>query len=336
MISDFQESYIERSKHDKENPYTMIRNDLIRDNSITPNCRAILIYILSHDKNWKIYTSQLIKSFSPHIGRDLMYAILDEAIKAGYLKRETFFVNNLKRYFYVISEERRFAKTEEKQELKKFFRYTGSQETGNTGTSYKEITTIKKESISPPLSFSVDKSNPAVVKAPAQRTLPPDPVAKTVASAPKPSQSDVCSKSAPPAGDAKSVADAPSDDMIFFKEKFKKKHNITLLNEVAFEKAYERMKKVPKIDNPVLYILPIYEQFIKESENSIPCDLIKKRKEFALKRENGPKAPCGVWFVDKDCLCFQSSSEFAKYAFDKNLEFWDQHGLGLAFKKTSL
>lgn len=79
---------LERCPHDKENPYTMISRALIRDNSISFNCRMLIIYLLSNKEGWRINIKQVINYLKPHMGRDSVYKILDEALKAGYMKRE--------------------------------------------------------------------------------------------------------------------------------------------------------------------------------------------------------------------------------------------------------
>ena len=94
----YEESTVQRCPHDSNNPYTMVHNDLIRDQSISPNCRWLIIYLLSNDKSWVIKTSEIANHVKEFIGRDAVYTIMDEAIAAGYLKREQVTVNNLKRY----------------------------------------------------------------------------------------------------------------------------------------------------------------------------------------------------------------------------------------------
>lgn len=113
---------IQRCPHDKENPYAQISRDLIRDNTISPNCRMVLIYLLSNDdKTWVIRPPQLYKQFKQYLGRDAIYKIIDDAIKAGYIKREEYLEGNFKRYKYYLSETPKF---------KNIFLYPKSQYTG--------------------------------------------------------------------------------------------------------------------------------------------------------------------------------------------------------------
>ena len=104
------DSSIERCPHDEEHPYTHVLNALIRDKSISPNCRMIIIFLLSNKNNWKIRIPHLINEFKGHIGKELMYKLINEAIESGYMKREEYIENNLKRYKYFLSEKPKFKK----------------------------------------------------------------------------------------------------------------------------------------------------------------------------------------------------------------------------------
>ena len=88
ILNSENESTIERCPHDSENPYTQVLNDLIRDDNISPNCRLLLIGLLSNKNGWKINVSQLVKQYSNHWGRDKVYSLINEAIDAGYMKKE--------------------------------------------------------------------------------------------------------------------------------------------------------------------------------------------------------------------------------------------------------
>ncbi len=107
MTKDFT---IQRCPHDEENPYAQISNNLIRDTSISPNCRMIIIFLLSNKNNWSIRMSHLYNEFKEYLGRDLLYSLVNEAIKAGYMLRHEFREGNLKRYKYFLSERPKFKK----------------------------------------------------------------------------------------------------------------------------------------------------------------------------------------------------------------------------------
>jgi len=101
---------IQRCPHDQDNPYAQISNDLIRDQSISPNCRWLIIYLLANKGTWKIKISQIREHVSGHIGRNKLFQIVNEAIEAGYILREEYTYKNLKRCRYFISEKPKFKK----------------------------------------------------------------------------------------------------------------------------------------------------------------------------------------------------------------------------------
>lgn len=101
---------IERCPHDEENPYSQISNELIRDESISPNCRWLIIYLLSNKGNWKINVNQIKNHVKSHIGKNKLYSIIKEAIEAGYMIREDYINNNLRRCKYFVSEKPKFKK----------------------------------------------------------------------------------------------------------------------------------------------------------------------------------------------------------------------------------
>jgi hypothetical protein len=95
---------IQRWPHDQENPYTVLSNEIIRDPSISFECRGLLHYLLSNKFNWQIRVSQIVDHIKSHCGIKKVYKIINEAIQAGYMKR----VRNLNTfktsYTYYISE----------------------------------------------------------------------------------------------------------------------------------------------------------------------------------------------------------------------------------------
>ncbi len=141
---------IQRCPHDEKNPYTMIRNDLIRDNSISPNCRWLLIYLLSNNEEiWTVRISQVAKHVQGFIGRDAVYRIVNEGIQAGYIQRFEYFENNMKRYKYYISETPKFKKSLRCPEIQ----YTESQYPENQGRkegTTQERTSLRKNIKNPP------------------------------------------------------------------------------------------------------------------------------------------------------------------------------------------
>jgi hypothetical protein len=106
---------IERCPHNKEHPFIMLSRALVRDKTISPNCRMMLIHILTNIDSWKICIKQLINEFKgwDGWGRDNIYKYLKEAIEAGYIKSENYIDKGLKRVRYFISEEPKFKKLTE-------------------------------------------------------------------------------------------------------------------------------------------------------------------------------------------------------------------------------
>ncbi len=68
-------------------PYTIIDNALIRDSSISPNCRWLIIYLLSNKPGWVINVKQLLNHCKDYFRKDKLYKIIKEAIAAGYMKK---------------------------------------------------------------------------------------------------------------------------------------------------------------------------------------------------------------------------------------------------------
>lgn len=104
--------FIERCPHDKENPYALINRELIRDFRLHPSVRWMIIYLLSMKNGWKISPKQLKKHCSGHFGcgRDKIYDWINEAIEAGYMKKEEWKEGGLKRCRYLLSEFPKFKK----------------------------------------------------------------------------------------------------------------------------------------------------------------------------------------------------------------------------------
>jgi hypothetical protein len=147
MATDSQdENFIERCPHDEENPYTQILNSLIRDINLSPQCRWLLIYLLSNKRDWKISIQQIINHLKDHKGyaRDSIYLIINEAIEAGYMKREQDNKGKFGKVKYFISERPKF---------KKCLPQTGFSDTGlsdthpsnTTETEHKKEHVLKKE-----------------------------------------------------------------------------------------------------------------------------------------------------------------------------------------------
>lgn len=104
------ESTIERCPHDAEHPYTMVSNSLIRDKEISPACRWLVIYLLSSIDRWKIKVAFVAAHVGEFMCKEIVYKLFDEAMEAGYLKRDEYVDAGLKRYRYILSETKKFKK----------------------------------------------------------------------------------------------------------------------------------------------------------------------------------------------------------------------------------
>ena len=69
-----------------KNSYTRISNDLIIDRSISIECRWLIIFCLSKGKEYEINPSNIRQSQA--IGKNRLYKLINEAINAGYFRRE--------------------------------------------------------------------------------------------------------------------------------------------------------------------------------------------------------------------------------------------------------
>lgn len=162
-------SSIERCPHDDENPYAQISNDLIRDQSISPNCRWLIIYLLSNRGNWKIKVSQVVHHLNGQMSRGKVYKIINEAREAGYIMREDFKIPNIdkngknrggfhNRCRYFVSEKPKFKDVVKPEEIQHDeIQHAGTQDTGNRHAKeeHKKENYLKKEhtskSASPPV-----------------------------------------------------------------------------------------------------------------------------------------------------------------------------------------
>src|SRR5688500_6813874 len=145
--NDFDEVSLDSS--DETFQYTIVPNDLIRDTSISPECRWLIIFLLSNKTGWKIKRTQIYAHVKGFIGRDKLYKIINEAIEAGYMDRIAFLKQTekgkLKGYRYVVASSKKF---------KKVLRCTENQDTVDQypdhqltdGTDTKEV--LSKELLS--------------------------------------------------------------------------------------------------------------------------------------------------------------------------------------------
>ena len=79
---------ISLDQEDETYQYTIVPNALIRDKSISPNCRWLIIYLISNKPGWTIKSRQIWEHTKGFAGRDKIRNILNEAIEAGYIQRK--------------------------------------------------------------------------------------------------------------------------------------------------------------------------------------------------------------------------------------------------------
>lgn len=115
MADESHNDTIQRCPHDSANPYTMVSAALIRDATLSPACRWLLIYLLSNAPGWKIKTKQVMAHVKGHdnMGRDNVRALFNEACDAGYMRKEQVFGG----YRYFVSETPKFKKCLQSPEI---------------------------------------------------------------------------------------------------------------------------------------------------------------------------------------------------------------------------
>jgi len=101
---------------DPTSHYTIVPNALIRDETISPNCRWLIIYLISNKPGWSIKSSQLCHHTKGFCGRDKIRTLLNEAIEAGYIERKDVLKSAAKggyfrRCYYTVSSTPKFKKT---------------------------------------------------------------------------------------------------------------------------------------------------------------------------------------------------------------------------------
>jgi len=73
-----------RCPHDSDHPFTIISNELLRENTLSFEALGLLCYLLSHSSSWK--TRRSVISRERGIGKDKLKRIFDELIEKGYMK----------------------------------------------------------------------------------------------------------------------------------------------------------------------------------------------------------------------------------------------------------
>lgn len=178
---DYRDITIERCPHDDENPYTQIKNDLIRDISISPECRWLIIYLLSNKQGWQISMNQMVRHLSPHMGRKKVEKIFEEAINSGYIKKESILRESgrggkLKSGVkYIVSESPKFKKCLRNSQLPENRSTDLSDDRFIGETPLKKNITNQEEHLSKKQQFSPTPHSPAArSEPPPDNPAPPD------------------------------------------------------------------------------------------------------------------------------------------------------------------
>ena len=136
---DFAQATIGFCPHEEPVPYFIGLRDLPRDQSLSILCRLLIVYLWTNADTWEIRMSHLIKEFKDHAGRNKMYAAMNEAIEAGYIRKELITNGNLKaKIKYYISRHGKF---------KKSFRFPGFGDTEARDPENRHTKDITKEKI---------------------------------------------------------------------------------------------------------------------------------------------------------------------------------------------
>ena len=80
------EEFVIRRSPRPENHFTVIRNDVLRDNRLSYRARGILASILSRPDNWKVSRDTLAREGRE--GRDAINTAINELCEAGYIQRQ--------------------------------------------------------------------------------------------------------------------------------------------------------------------------------------------------------------------------------------------------------
>lgn len=283
------EATFSRCPHDKQNPYVMISRALIRDKSLSPECRMLIIYLLTHTEGFTINTQEIMNHFKGHWGRNRIYELVTEAIEAGYLKREEIFEKNLKqgcRYFV--------------SEFPKFKECLRNTENGETEDS-------------------IDKNRRVDFREAENRHLNKEQSCKN-------KQEETTTPFSPKKIESSSLEKPSSPNSV---EEELKKTKLTPEQQkeaIEFYRVYKEELHASAKSSVVGLIVTLVKNGAHK-EKMQRASLIDQRKEWAQKNAFGSANGCLEVFKDGIQRVSGAFSEFIK--FNSNHEFWKKIGLGL-------
>lgn len=94
---------------DDQIPYFQAHVNLIRNPDLSPEAKTFIIYFLSHTQEYrknKLRQQQILHELN--LSKNKFYRILKECMEKGYVKREIYFENNLKKFRYQYSQFKKF------------------------------------------------------------------------------------------------------------------------------------------------------------------------------------------------------------------------------------
>lgn len=79
------DSTIQRSPHDKKNPYLMVARSLFQDHTVSLEARGLMGYLLTLPDDWKIFHKHLQVTLG--ISKEKLRKIMNELLEKGYASR---------------------------------------------------------------------------------------------------------------------------------------------------------------------------------------------------------------------------------------------------------
>lgn len=153
LLVNSQENFDEISLDSQDITYTFttIPNNLIRDETISPNCRWLIIFLLSNKPGWTIKSKQLSNHTRGFLGRDAIRRIMNEAIEAGYMERKIILRSTargkLRGYVYKVASTPKFKKSLRQPEIQDIANPSsedrGTEIQGPEDTSTKEVLLLR-------------------------------------------------------------------------------------------------------------------------------------------------------------------------------------------------
>lgn len=127
-IQEIEKDSIQRSPHDKQNPYVMTNRETIQDKRLSWQATGLLVYLLSLPSDWKIIKDELCNHKTN--GRDATRSAFDELIEHKYIMTIQLYKNNLRNGFAYYLYERPYT-FEDEELVKNCFRHAGFQRAEN-------------------------------------------------------------------------------------------------------------------------------------------------------------------------------------------------------------